>query len=371
MRILQLSSARTLGGGERHFADLANGLARRGHEVCAALSHGSPLAAELDALPPENVFTLPLRNALDLGSAARLARLARERRIDLLHAHLARDYPPAAVAARLAAPARLVVTRHVLFPLGRAHRLVLSGAARVVAVSDAVACALRAQKILPDERVRVVRNGVDVARLERAAARTDREACRRSLGVSAPLLVGTLGSLSEVKGQDVFVRAAARVARELPGVEFVVAGDDAPHAGEFRARLERLTSELNLGGRVRVTGRCEDAPGLLACLDVFVNASRAESFGLATVEAMACGAAVVATDTEGSREIIRGGESGLLVPVGDDAALAAAVIRLLRDEPLRASLREQARRDARERWSLTRMIDETERLYEEVVSGEW
>ncbi|HYP53230.1 MAG TPA: glycosyltransferase, partial [Pyrinomonadaceae bacterium] len=113
MRILHVSSARTLGGGERHLADLARGLVSRGHELFAALRPGSPLRAELAQLPAENFIELPLRNALDLPSALRLARFARERRVLIIHAHMARDYTLAAFAARRAPPeTRLGITRH-------------------------------------------------------------------------------------------------------------------------------------------------------------------------------------------------------------------------------------------------------------------
>jgi len=93
MRILQICSARTLGGGERHLADLANGLARRGHEVHAALVPNSPLQGELAELPAENFIELPLRNSLDVASALKLAQFVRRHQIEIVHAHLARDYP--------------------------------------------------------------------------------------------------------------------------------------------------------------------------------------------------------------------------------------------------------------------------------------
>jgi len=369
VRILQISSARTLGGGERHFADLANGLARRGHEVYAALAPGSPLREELRDIPAGSVLTLSLRNALDLKSASALAGLARGRRVEVVHAHVARDYPLAAFAARRAGGARLVVTRHVLFPLGRAHRVVLSGAARVIAVSEAVARTLRARGVFPEHKIRVVPNGIDIERLERAAAKIDCGTYRRELGVRAPRLVGSVGELSEVKGQDDLVRAAALVLREAGDlVEFVIVGEDASRGGDNRAKLEALISELGVGGRVRLAGRRGDVAEFMSCLDVYVNASRSESFGLATAEAMACGAAVVATATGGSRELIEDGVTGLLTPVGDAGALAAAVLRLLRDESLRASLGGRARRRARERWGIERMIDETERVYLEALS---
>src|SRR3954465_14879729 len=104
-----------MGGGERHLADLANALAGRGHDVHVALAPRSPLRAELKSLPARNIITLPLRNALDVPSAHEPARLVRRLEIDVVHAHMARDYPLASYATRRAARARLVITRHVLF----------------------------------------------------------------------------------------------------------------------------------------------------------------------------------------------------------------------------------------------------------------
>src|SRR5947209_5559792 len=305
MRILQVSSARAFGGGERHLADLARGLARRGHELFAALAHDSPLRDELYALPPRNVHTLALRNALDIGSALKLARVALDEKVDVIHAHVARDYTLASLAARRATAARLVITRHVLFPLSRLHRRALSNVSRVIAVSDAVARSLRAQNLFDPEKIRVVTNGVDVRRFagareefemsvkksdesaeksEKFAEKSERESPE---GDSArrPLRVGIVGELSEVKGQEDFVRAAAVVAERFgDAVEFVIAGEDATRTGEYRARIERLVSELGLTGRVRLLGRCDDAARLLASLDVLVSASRTGAFGMAMAE---------------------------------------------------------------------------------------
>src|SRR5256714_4523409 len=234
MRILQVGSAGAFGGGERPLADLARGLATRGHEVFAALAHDSPLRDELDALPPRNVHTMALRNALDIGSALKLARVALEEKVDVIHAHVARDYTLASLAARCATDARLVITRHVLFPLSRLHRRALSNVSRVIAVSDAVARSLRAQNLFDPEKIRVVTNGVDVRRFadareefERSVEKSGRESLEGG-GARRPLRVGIVGELSEVKGQEDFVRAAAVVAERVgDAVEVVIAGEDA------------------------------------------------------------------------------------------------------------------------------------------------
>jgi glycosyltransferase involved in cell wall biosynthesis len=369
VKILQVSSARLFGGGERHLNDLVRGLSSRGHTLYAALPPASPLRAEMMTLIPQRAFELPLRNALDLQSALRLARFAREQQIDVIHAHVARDYPLAAFAARRSPCARLVLTRHVLFPLGRVHRLALANVSRVIAVSEAVSRSLRARAIFPAHKIRVVPNAVDVHKFAGARRSFELEEKMRVCESSSTMRVGIVGELSEVKGQDVFLRAARLIAEKFAGaVEFIVAGEDASNAGEQRASLEKLVMELGLTERVRFAGRCQDVPGFLSTLDVFVSASRSEAFGIAMVEAMASGLPVVATATEGARELIEDGLTGLIVPVGDHVSLAESVAGLLRDATRRLTVGVRARDVAFERFSLERMIADTERVYIEAMA---
>ncbi len=370
MKVLHLSSARTYGGGERHFADLSNALSERGHDVYAALSHASPLQAKLARLHGSHVITLPLRNALDLGSAIRLARFIRERRIEIVHAHLARDYPLAAYAARRAGGVPFVLTRHVPFRMSGWHKLTLANAARVIAVSEGVARGLKAQRIFPDEKIRVIPNGISAAELDQAHADFDRAAFRRELSPHASLFVGTIGELSPVKGQEDFVRAAASIIRQenFTDAQFLIVGDDRSPGGETRARLEKLIAEHELQTHVRLLGHVSELTPLIRSLDLYVSASRAEAFGLATLEALMCGVAVVATDTDGAREMIDDGVTGKLVPTSDPAALARAMLRLLRNDDERARMSERAREESRARFGLERMVDATEKVYREALA---
>lgn len=369
MRILQVSSARAFGGGERHLADLSRSLAERGHEVYAALAADSPLREPLlKILPPSNLFEVPLRNALDLRSARSLARLAHEKQVDIVHAHVARDYTLASFADRRSPRARLVITRHVLFPMSRVHRRALSNVSRVIAVSGAVARSLREQKIFDPDKIRVVTNGVDYSRFVRARRDFELKAFSRG-DARAPLRVGIVGELSEVKNQEDFVRAAALLAEEFgDSVEFLVVGESARSDG-YRGRLESLIAELRLADSVRLLGRSEDVAPLIASLDVLVSASRTEAFGIVLAEAAACGVPVVATATEGAREIVEDGVTGSLVPIGDVRALASAVAALLKDGHLRLDFGMHARGRAHTRFSLHRMAVETERVYAEAVAS--
>jgi glycosyltransferase involved in cell wall biosynthesis len=369
MRILQVSSARAFGGGERHLADLARGLDARGHELFVALAEGSPLRERLSFLPEANVFTLPLRNALDVRGALGLSRLAREKEADVVHAHVARDYTLASFAARRNARARLVITRHVLFPLSRLHRVALSNVSRVIAVSHAVARALRAQKIFDEGKIRVVENGIDLTRFSRPRGGFEQGGLYDK---GARLRVGIVGEVSPNKGHVEFLHAAARVAEVLgDGVEFFVAGDDPARGGAYRERVAEAAEGSGLSGRLRFLGRLdeEEMPRLFASLDLLVSASHSEAFGLAMVEALACAVPVVATATEGAREVIEDGANGLLVPVGDVHALAAAVVSLLKDEARRRAFGERASGAARERFDIARTVEATERVYAEAVAA--
>jgi glycosyltransferase involved in cell wall biosynthesis len=364
LRILQISSAQSLGGGERHLADLAKGLVARGHDVYVAVRPGSPLLKELAEFSKQNVTTLALRNSLDVNSARALSKLVKKNGIQIVHAHMARDYPLAAYAAGTNPGSNLIVTRHVLFRLSRLHRITLSKAARIIAVSQAVASQLRSEGIVPDEKIRVVLNGIDARRFQTAREKFDRrEFLDRWKLPENSLLVGTVGELTPLKGQEDFLRAAVPVLKQVPTAYFIIAGMDHSPANKHRANLEQLIDELNIRERVRLAGWMEDLAQLYCALDVFVSASHTESFGLVLAEAMASRTAVVATETEGARELIQLGETGLLVPVGDFNKLADAVVLLLKDKDSRARLGTNAQRTASTNFSVERMITETEEIY--------
>ncbi len=351
-----------MGGGERHVVDLANGLAARGHEVFAALVPGSPLQGELSELAKERLIESPLRNSLDVASALNLARFVRRHQIEIVHAHLARDYPLAALAARRSNGARLVLTRHVLFPLSRIHKLVLRRVERIIAVSQAVADGLIAQNIFDKDKIVVIHNGVKVDRFTRVTE-------ARIQGQRTKFRVGTIGELAPIKDQETFLRAAAIVSARRNDVDFTIAGEDKSSAGENRRLLERLIGELGLTERVRIVGWADDVAELLRTFEVFVSSSRSESFGIAIVEAMAGGVPVVATMTAGAREIIHADKTGMLVPIGDAEALAKAIGELLDDPKTRAHLASNALCMVSERFSLDRMIGSTEQVYLGVLKG--
>lgn len=366
MKILQISSARNFGGGERHLVDLINGLQRRGHEVFLAAPEDSPVAEKLDRFPPERLLPVRIKNSADILSSAKIARFIRQNKIEIAHAHAAKDYLPASFAVRLAPGAKFVLTRHVLFPMKKMQRFALSNAARAVAVSTAVAAGL--ENIFPKEKIVKIPNGIEIERWRDAESeKLSREfRALHNLPEKAPLVV-TMGELKVLKGQRDFVLAAAETAKRFPAARFLIVGADNTFKKDFRRELKRLVKILGLEERFLFLDWVEDTRPLLAATDVFVSASHTESFGLAILEAMASRKAVVATETMGARELIEDGKTGRLTRVQQPLELAAAIGEFLSDEKMRARFGESAVEAAGERFSLEKMIGRTEELYRSVL----
>lgn len=344
-------------------ADLTNALVAKGHDVYVAVRRESPLPRHLQ-ISTDKIFTLPLRNALDVQSAHELERIVRRKRIDVVHAHMARDYSLAAYAAQRNRQTKFIVTRHVLFKLNRLHRHTLARATRVIAVSNAVATELRAAGIVSDKQIAVIHNGIDVDRIKKTCAGIPLQSFIRSIGITLDgPLVGSIGELRPLKRHDDFIRAAALIRKEFPETHFVLAGVDTSPSHEMRRQLEKLVAELGLTDRFHFLGWLDEAERLLCAMDVFVSASETESFGLAIAEAMAAGCAVVATATEGAREVIEDQTTGVLVPIGDVKQIAGSVINLLADPEKRRTIASQSVQAVAKKFSLTRMVDEIEKLY--------
>jgi glycosyltransferase involved in cell wall biosynthesis len=366
MRILHISSARTFGGGERHVVDLCRGLAERGHDVFAALRPTSLWQDRLDLLPSANKLFVSIRNSFGVLSAMRIAEFVHDNNIDIVHAHVARDYIPASIACLAARPSKLVLTRHVLFPLKPFNKFALKNVSRVIAVSNAVGVEMN--RIFPAEKVAVIPNGMDVPPTPDHEREHLRREFRRLHGIpiDAPV-IGTLGELKSLKGQREFVAAAVRLAAADAGSRFVIVGQDNTDRRKFLAELRSSVASSGLADRFVWLDWLADTSSFFAAIDLFVSPSHSESFGLAILEAMARGKAIVATETEGAKQLLA--ECGRLVPIGDVEKLAEAVIGLFRDPAKMDELGKQAMRTALEEYSLERMVDATERLYEEIVTS--
>ncbi len=183
-----------------------------------------------------------------------------------------------------------------------------------------------------------------------------------------PPVIGLVGRLAPWKGQHVFLDAAATVRRRYPAARFQLIGSALFGESAYEERLHRRAAEPDLAGSVEFLGFRSDVPQCMAALDVLVHASvTGEPFGQVVIEGMAAARPVVATAGGGVPELVVDGESGLLVPMGDVAALAAAVERLLGDASLRARLAASGRARVVECFTVERTARAVEAVYDTVL----
>jgi glycosyltransferase involved in cell wall biosynthesis len=272
----------------------------------------------------------------------------------VVHANTLRSLPEASVARSLGLP--VVMHVHELPPesakRAAAFRLASRIADVVVCVSDAVATVARPYA---RDRVLTVRNGVPASSTN--AGRAD-----------GPFTVGTAGIVSLLKGTDVFLRAAALVAVQRPDVRFEHAGQADQHRDQgLDKQLSDLLATPALRSSAAMLGRAS-VPDLLSRWDLYVHPSRMDAFPLATLEAMAAGVPVIASDIGGVPEQIDHLRHGVLVPAGDPRSLAEWIIRLHDDPELRGGLAQQALRRVRDEFSVERQARGLHRAYLSAVN---
>lgn len=295
-----------------------------------------------------------------------LVRLARETGARILHVH---GYA-AADFGRLAARrvgAALVLHEHFADPRmplyqGWADRLLAPWTDRAIAVSRSTREFLIRERHVPAERVRLIWNGAPREEFGRAGPGAG-QAVRSELGVPEDaILIGTIGRLSTQKGHRFLVDAVPRVLASQPRARFLVVGD-----GDLAEPLRAQAAALGIASRVVFAGHRTDVPALLAAIDVVCIPSLYEGTPLALFEAMAAGKPIVSTAVDGCAEVLEDGETGLLVPPGDSAALAASLVRCLEEPALRTRLGDAARR-ASERFDIAECVERMQALYDEVLA---
>jgi len=373
--VVLFTNSLAMGGMEQHVLLLASGLVRRGVRtaiVCSPRPEIAPLRDELRDVGAAVHTPSERTSAWRAGGRARdLVASFLDYRGGILHVHSTGFHGGdlvmlAAKGARLRA---IVRTEHVppQPPVGLPHRLHVRVrdrllVSKVICVSDGN----RREHIdvlgRDARKLTVVPNGIDVERFIRA----DGTGVHAELGLSSDVpLVGVVARLAEErKGVAEFVRMAALVAPAHPDARFVVVGD-----GPLLPSLKQLAAEIGVDGRVSFLGERDDVARYMAAMRVFVMPSLWEAGPLTLLEAMALGKAVVTTPVRVAPDIVSDGRNGLIAPIGDVAALAAAVTRLLDDAGLSRRIGDAAQADARHSFSADHMVDETLRVYGAAMGG--
>lgn len=298
-----------------------------------------------------------------------IMRVLRQEKIDLVHVNSFKVGPPYAIAARMLGIPCVWHTREILatspFRKKVLVEMIRSLPNRVIAVSEACAVQFRRGE-QDDSKIHVVYNGIDGGAFR---AQADGQAIRAELGLAPDTrLVGCVGQLIPWKGQDDFLRVAAKVLSALPEARFLIVGREAGSQQAFRASLEELAFSLGIGDQVIFTGFRQDTPSLIASMDVFLHcAVQPDPLPRVILEAMALGKPAVATDTGGIPEMIDEGTTGILAAPRDVQSLADGTISVLSDRDLAHRMGEAARERVEERFTITQHVDAVTRLYAELT----
>ena len=368
LNILQVCSSRSWGGMEMHVGILCEQLQRRGHRVVALCPPDSEIERDLLA---RGIETMPFEpfDYLDVPAIVRTSRLLRTQRFDIIHSHYSRDLWVLAPAASLAGDVPIVFIKHIGTQKAKTdflHRWIYRRVCKIIAISGVIADNVRRTHPVDAGRVTVIHHGLDLSQF--SDHDKAREKSRREFGIGDDdILIGTIGRLQEGKGHIEFLEMAARIAAEFSQARFIIVGE-ATRGEEHRAeKIYRKIDQVNLGKRLVLAGFRKDIPAVLAAMDIFAFPSRAEAFGLVIIEAMAAGVPVVSTRSDGVLDIIKDGVNGILVDRQNVDQLTAAVRSLIVDAKRRKELAAAGRRTIEEKFTIDRMVAETEKVYRDCL----
>ena len=367
--ILFFSNSSVRGGVEEHILLLLRGLDRKRFRPVLACT---PTVARLLAndLPADvEVVTHEYTGLRNLAGAFRLRAILRQCKIDVLHSHLFWASLFASPVGWLARVPVILETPHIResWRTGwKAKHWIDRIAGRFVdgyiAVSSANRKYLIETKGLPGRKISVVLNGADLKRL--GAGVSTRSAARARLGLSPGELVLLVAArLAPQKGHSVLMDAMPAVLQKFPNVRAVFVGD-----GELRDDLEAKASRMGIAGAITFAGFQGNVAEWMTASDICVLPSFYEGLPLVAIEAQAVERPVVATHVDGTPEVVKHGETGLLVPAGDSGALASALIALLEDAGARERMGRAGRQWVARHFTQEGQIAATEQIYATALS---
>jgi glycosyltransferase involved in cell wall biosynthesis len=362
MKALFLCQNLGVGGAEELILGASTALPSLGVETgVVALTRRGPIADEIATAGVPVQLASGQPGPRDPAAFLRLARLLQRERPDVVHTFLI----TASIYGRMAAfmagvPLVLAAEQNIYQQKPKRHALLERALAartyRIVACCEVVGEFYQRQVGVPASKMAVVYNAVRFGPRARAG---DSAPARAALGLPEDALVlGTLGRLTEQKGQRLLLQAVAQLAKQHPGLVLFVAG-----VGPLRDDLEAEAGQLGIADRVRFLGLRRDRENLYAAMDIFVLPSQWEGLSLALVEAMGAGRPVLATSVGGNPEVVTDGETGLLIPSSDATALTDALSRLISDPDQRITLGEAAANEARTRFSIEEHVSQLAALY--------
>jgi glycosyltransferase involved in cell wall biosynthesis len=355
------------GGAQKHLVELLRGLdcgrfstsvwtERTGGELVGDVEHMGIRVRSLDV-------QRSLTEGRSLVRLMQVARALRREGVHIAHGYLYAGNIVGALAGLLGGvPVRIVSKRSLDSYRSRAKllacRLSNSLADRVTVNAGAVGAFVEREERCAAGKMVHIPNGVDCSRFQSPG-----DGAKEALGLSPQdRVVGTVGRLTWKKAPECLLAAAQLFLQEEPRARLLVVGD-----GPLRVQTEKRAEELGIHTRCIFTGSVLDASPFIHACDVFVLSSVIEGMANALLEALASGKPAVVTDAGGNSEVVKHSKTGFVVPCNNPSQLAQATLHLLRHPDLAAQMGEAARKDMEERFSLSRMVQSVEALYDTLL----
>lgn len=377
IRVLQVFGGGVRSGIESHILSLAKGLKGKGVElVLAPLNKGS-FGEEVRPYVPEMIES-DKKYRGDLGFVRRLANRIKKADIDIVHTHSFDGNFYGSRAARHAGIKNIVNTVHTFEAdamidiyrsriirrlIARQNRALLRSASHLIAVCKPIRDRL-VREGFDKSGITVVRNGLDLEDFPQSMPGSERTKREFGLPGGAPV-IGTIGRIAPVKNFDVFLRAARIVLDRGVRARFVIVGD-----GPLKTKMQELASDLGLEDDVSFLGRRSEIKKLLLAMDLFVLCSKTEGTSYTLLEAMALERPTVATRVGGNVDLVKDGETGVLIPPGDAEAAADAIIGLLSDKDKAKRFGAAGRKRIEVEFNAGVMADRTLEVYRKLTGDE-
>jgi len=365
-RSLHINTERTWRGGEKQTLLLLEGLVRRGQHVELIAQPRSPMA-ERARQSGITAHEVPMRGEADIFAARSIRRVLKSKDFQICQMHTSHAHTLGAIARGRRRWPRTIVARRVDFSIHRKGMLGLNslkyryGIDRYIAISNAIKRVMVNDGISAD-RITVVHSGVTDLPPARTTPTKIRE--RHGIESSCPI-VGNIAHLAGHKGQTHLVAAARLLSESHPHVVTLIAGE-----GGERSGIERQIEELGLGDRVILAGFQEDVTAYFETFTVFTMPSIQEGLCTSLLDALRCNLPIVASRTGGIPEIVRDGQTGLLVEPANPVELHAGISRLLDDPALAGRLAQQGKELALNEFSVDHTVDQTLTVYRQMIEEE-
>jgi glycosyltransferase involved in cell wall biosynthesis len=362
------SPGHVFGGGKQAFYNLISRLDRRRFNPLVATAPTGRYAEMLRAVGVR-LIPLAMNNRFDLRIPYRLARIVREHAVTIIHSHgggradffIHLTSKLVNVPVKITTVANLVERWFDVNPIQLyVYKKIQSKTEKTfdhfICVSDYLADHLIRQHGLDRTKINTIYNGVDLDYFE---GTPDYPKIKNEfLQKGERILIGAVGRLVAEKGLKYLLTSMPKVLKRFSEARLLLVGD-----GALRTDLERIAIDLDLTGKVTFVGFRSDIKEILSSLDILVLPSLLEGFPMIILEAMAMAKPIVASDIPGIREQIIDGKNGILVPIKDPNAMAAAIINILADRKVAENIGLAARKTVDEKFSIERMVAETESLY--------